>query len=191
MSGTVAHFIEHYGTLGVFLAAAAEGETGVLVGGAMARLGKLHWPTILLAAWSAAFLTGEFLFFLGRSRREGPWVHKMTERPAFARALHWIERHPRWFCALYRFVYGMRVVGPVTISLSSVSATTFRLFNLVTSLVWACLGVWLGWAFGPRIAEAVAPYFTRQNFLIASVVALAAMILILALRARRRPAREA
>lgn len=186
MSGTVAHFIEQYGTIGVFLAAAVEGETGVLVGGAMAKLGKLHWPTILIAAWSAAFLTGELLFFLGRSRRDGPWVNRITEKRAFARALHWIERHPHLFCFFYRFVYGMRVVGPVTISLSSVSTSTFRLFNLVTSLIWAAIGVWLGWAFGPRIAEWLAPYFTRENFLIASIGALLAMLLVLAVRAWRR-----
>jgi membrane protein DedA with SNARE-associated domain len=186
VSGTVSHLIEQYGTLGVFLSAAAEGETGVLIGGAMARLGKLDWMTITLAAWSAAFLTGELLFFLGRSRRDGPWVQRLTERRAFARALHWIERHPHLFCFFYRFVYGMRVVGPVTISLSSVSGRTFRLFNIVTSLLWALLGVGLGWFIGPRIAGWVAPYLNRETFLLASAAALALLILVVGLRGRRR-----
>jgi len=188
VSGTVSHLIEQYGTLGVFLTAAAEGETGVLVGGAMARLGKLDWMTITLAAWSAAFLTGEFLFFLGRSRREGRFMTRLTQKKAFSRALHWIERHPYLFCAFYRFIYGMRIVGPVTISLSSVSARTFRLFNLVTSLLWALLGVGLGWFIGPKIAEWLAPYFTRRVFVVASIAAFALLLLAVGWRSRRKRA---
>ena len=90
------------------------------------------------------------------------------------------------FCFFYRFVYGMRVVGPVTISLSSVSGRTFRLFNIVTSLLWALLGVGLGWFIGPRIAGWVAPYLNRETFLLASAAALALLILVVGLRGRRR-----
>jgi membrane protein DedA with SNARE-associated domain len=188
VSGTVSHLIEQYGTLGVFLTAAAEGETGVLIGGAMARLGKLDWVTITLAAWSAAFLTGELLFFLGRSRREGRFMTRITQKRAFSRALHWIERHPHLFCAGYRFIYGMRIVGPVTISLSTVSTRTFRLFNLATSLVWALIGVGLGWFIGPKIAEWVAPYLNRETFLLASMLAFVLLLAVVGWRGRPRRA---
>ena len=51
---SVNHWIEQYGVLGVFLTAAAEGEIGVLVGGAMAHLGRLSPVMVALAAWAGS-----------------------------------------------------------------------------------------------------------------------------------------
>lgn len=184
MSGPVSHWIEHYGVVGVFIAAVIEGELGVLVGGAMAHLGKLNLIAVTMAAWAAAFMSAEAFFLVGRSQRDGRLVHKVTEKRAFALALHWIERHPRLFCLLYRFVYGFRVVGPVTISLSTVSTRTFTLLNLVTALIWAMAGVAIGWFVGPGLASAIGHWFTRDHFLIASVVAMTVLLSVISVRAR-------
>ena len=64
---TINHWIAQYGVLGVFLSAAIEGELGVLIGGAMAHLGKLNPWTVVLAAWIAAFLSAQVFFYVGRS----------------------------------------------------------------------------------------------------------------------------
>ena len=120
----VSQWVEQYGLLGVFLTAAAEGEIGVLVGGAMAHLGRLNPILVALAAWVGSFVSTQAFFHIGRSQRDGRWVRRIKKRRAFARAMKWIERRPRLFCFFYRFVYGFRVVGPVGISLSKVDART-------------------------------------------------------------------
>ncbi len=190
MSGTVSQWIEHYGVVGVFVTAVIEGEVGVLVGGAMAHLGKLNLVAVTLAAWSAAFLSAELFFLIGRSQRDGRLVHKVTDKRAFALALHWIERHPRLFCLLYRFVYGFRIVGPVTISLSTVSVRTFTLLNLVTALLWAMAGVAIGWFVGPSLASIIGHWFTRDRFVIASVGAVALLLSVISIRARHAALRR-
>lgn len=187
----VGHWIAHYGVLGVFLAAFVEGEIGVVVGGALAHLGKLNALLVVLAAWSAAAISGQLFFLVGRSQRETKWVHKVTDKRAFAQALKAIDRHPTLFCLGYRFIYGMRVVGPVAISLSNMPARTFLLFNLGTALVWACAGTALGWWFGPGLAHAIRHWFTWPRFGLASLAVLMLFIGITAWRARRAAQRKA
>jgi membrane protein DedA with SNARE-associated domain len=182
----VGHWIAQYGVLGVFIAAFIEGELGVLVGGAMAHLGKLQVAAVVLAAWGAATISAQLFFTLGRSQRETQWMHKVTDKRAFATAISWIDRHPRLFCVGYRFIYGMRVVGPVAISQSHMPGRTFFLFNLATALVWSCAGTALGWAFGPELAHLVHRWFTPKRFAVASVVALALFVGLFAWRARRK-----
>ncbi len=190
MSGTVNHWIEHYGVIGVFLTAAVEGELGVLVGGTMAHLGKLNLVAVTIAAWAAAFLSAQTFFLVGRSQRDSRFVHKVTDKRAFALALHWIERHPRLFCLLYRFVYGFRIVGPIAISLSSVQTRTFALLNLVTALLWAMAGIAIGWFVGPELAHALKHFFARGNTALASVVAAAVLLSVISWRAHRAALRR-
>ena len=82
---SVNQWIEQYGVLGVFLTAAAEGEIGVLIGGAMAHLGKLNPVMVALAAWAGSFLSTEAFFYIGRSQRDGRWVRDFKRRKAFAK----------------------------------------------------------------------------------------------------------
>lgn len=191
MHHAVSQWVEQYGLLGVFVGAFVEGELGVVAGGAMAHLGKLTAWHVVLAAWSGAMISAQLFFLLGRSQRDARWVYKITDKRAFALAIRWIDRHPWLFCAGYRFVYGMRVVGPVAISLSHMPARTFLLFNLGTALAWACAGTALGWWFGPELAHLVRAWFTWERFGVASLAAMALFIGTVAWRSRRAAQRRA
>ncbi|WP_219893456.1 DedA family protein [Aquisediminimonas profunda] len=185
MHGVVNHWIEQFGVFGVFLSAAIEGELGVIIGGALAHLGELNPFSVGLAAWIAAFLSAQVFFLAGRSQRDSGLVHKVTDKRAFALAIKWIDRHPRLFCLLYRFIYGMRIVGPVAIGLSHVRPRTFLVFNVFTALAWAIVGVSLGWTFGPELAHLARVWFTPQRFAIASAVAATLMVGAVSWRAKR------
>ena len=191
MHETFNRLIEHYGTLGILIVTTIEGEFGPLIGGAMARLGKLNLMTLLLACWVGATLSTTTFFAIGRSQRDGRLVHKVTDKRAFALAIKWIDRHPRLFCFFYRFVYGLRIVGPVAISQSSVRWQTFAAINLFSSLLWAILGLAVGWFVGPGAARMVGYYFTERPYLAASIVAGAVLIGVISWRARRSARRVA
>lgn len=184
VAGTFSHLIEQYGTFGVFAVTTVEGEFGPLIGGSLAKLGKLSIFTLLFACWAGATISTTFFFLLGRAQREGRFVQKVTDRRGFSLALKWIDRHPHLFCFFYRFVYGLRVVGPVTISLSQVRWQTFVLLNTISSFLWAVLALAAGWYLGPSAARMIAYYFTERPYLVASVVALILLIAIISWRAR-------
>ncbi len=185
----VSQWIEQYGVLGVFLTAAAEGEIGVLIGGAMAHLGKLSPVAVAIAAWAGSFVSTQAFFHLGRSQRDGRWVRHVKHRKAFTKTLEWIERRPRLFCFGYRFIYGFRVAGPVGISLSKVDGKTFAVINLFSSLLWGIGATALGWWAGPTIFHKLGQWFDWHDALIAVVViAIALTAFLLWRRTRPEPA---
>lgn len=53
-----------------------------------------------------------------------------------------------------RFLYGLRVAGPVLIGASGMAWQRFALFNAIGALLWAALMTGIGWFFG-QAAEAV------------------------------------
>jgi membrane protein DedA with SNARE-associated domain len=187
---TLIHLIDQYGTLGILIVTTVEGEFGPLIGGSLAHLGALKLLPLLLACWFGATLSTTAFFAIGRSQRDGRFVHKVTEKRAFALALKWIDRHPRLFCFVYRFVYGLRIVGPVTISLSHVRWQTFVLINIFASLLWAVLGLSVGWFVGPGALRVIAYWFSEQPYLVASMAAFLLLVGIISWRARRAALRR-
>lgn len=190
MHETLTHLIDQYGTLGILIVTTVEGEFGPLIGGSLAHLGALKLLPLLLACWFGATLSTTAFFAIGRSQRDGRFVHKVTEKRAFALALKWIDRHPRLFCFVYRFVYGLRIVGPVTISLSHVRWQTFVLINIFASLLWAVLGLSVGWFVGPGALRVIAYWFSEQPYLVASMAAFLLLVGIISWRARRAALRR-
>lgn len=177
--------IRHYGAAGVFLASAVEGELGVLVGGAMAHLGKLNPVGVVIAGWLGSFASTQAFFHLGRSQRDARLVARVRGSRAFATALKWIDRHPRLFCFGYRFIYGFRVAGPVGISLSGVEARTFAILNFFSALLWGIGATLLGWYAGPGIGRFLYRWFSWDRLAVASAIILAALLAWLTVRARR------
>lgn len=186
---SVNQWIEQYGVLGVFLTAAAEGEIGVLIGGAMAHLGRLSPVMVALAAWTGSFISTQAFFHIGRSQRDGRWVRRIKRRRAFAKTMKWIEKRPHLFCFFYRFVYGFRVVGPIGISLSKVDAKTFALINLISALLWGIGATALGWWAGPTVFEKLGQWFDWRDAMIAGIIAATALLAFLAWR-RMNPAKN-
>ena len=186
---SVDQWVEQYGVLGVFLTAAAEGEIGVLIGGALAHLGRLNPVMVALAAWIGSFVSTQAFFHLGRSQRDGRWVRRIKRRRAFAKAMNWIERRPKLFCFSYRFVYGFRIAGPVGISLSEVDSRTFAVINLFSALLWGIGATALGWWAGPTVVEKLGQWFDWHDVLVVGGGALAVLLIILAWR-RMQPKAE-
>lgn len=175
---SVNHWIEQYGVLGVFLTAAAEGEIGVLIGGAMAHMGRLSPVMVGIAAWAGSFLSTQTFFHIGRSQRDGRWVRHVKRRKAFAKTLQWIEKRPRLFCFFYRFVYGFRVAGPIGISLSAVDTKTFAIINLFSALLWGIGATALGWWAGPTVFDKLGQWLNWHDVLAVGGVAMLVLAII-------------
>ena len=179
---SVGQWIEQYGLLGVFVAAAVEGEIGVLVGGAVAHLGHLNPFLVAAAAWAGSFAATQAMFHIGRAKRDGRWVGRIKHRHSFTTTMRWIERWPRMSCFFYRFVYGVRVVGVVGISLSDIDSKSFTIINLVSALLWAIVVTALGWWIGPTAFEKLGQWFDWHDAMIVGGGALLMLMIVIAWR---------
>ena len=188
---TITALIEQYGIVAVFLGCLAEGESVAVVGGFFAHQGVLFAPAAFLAALVGAFLGDGLLYVAGRHFADAAWVRKLRNRTGFSHALELAARRPRAFVFCNRFVYGMRLVG-VAAGLVKIEPGLFLLWNLLSSIVWACLFFGAGYFFGLG-AEALLgrALHNHQKMLIglAIVVALLVIGALVARRVRRHEAR--
>ena len=118
-------FLRQYGPIGVFLGAAFEGQTAVIVGGLLARQHILPFWIVLSTAAAGSAIIDHLLFVAGRRFRSHRWVRRATEQAAFARALGFIERFPISYILTFRFIFGLRLASPVAIGVSKVPTLRF------------------------------------------------------------------
>lgn len=140
--------IARYGLLAIFAGAGIEGEAVVVSGGVLAERGLLPLAGVIVAATCGSFLLDQAWFHAGRRFRDRPFIARFANKPAFARAVRFVDRHPRALILSFRFIPGMRTVSPIALGMSHVPAGVFIPLNLLAAAIWAPLltmvGYWLG-----------------------------------------------
>jgi membrane protein DedA with SNARE-associated domain len=144
-------FLRQYGPIGIFLGAAFEGQTAVIVGGILARQHILQLWLVLLSATAGSGILDYLLFVAGRRFRTHRWVIRATEQEAFARALKFIERFPISYTLTFRFIFGLRMASPIAIGVSQVPTWRFAVLNILGAVIWATSFTMVGFIFGEAV----------------------------------------
>lgn len=130
-------FIANYGVIVVFIGAIIEGETVVVMAGFLSHNGPLNPFAVMLAAFLGSMAGDQGIFMIGRRFSGSRFLRKQAARPLFASVLAHIEQNPNRFILSFRFLYGLRTVGPLAIGVSGVPASRFFLLNTISAAVWA------------------------------------------------------
>jgi membrane protein DedA with SNARE-associated domain len=147
--------LENYGYIAVFVGALLEGETVLVMAGFAAHRGLLHLPVVIAVAAVAGFLGDQFFFMLGRYRGRQMLERFPSVQRQAARVDDLINRHRIWLILGVRFMYGLRIAGPVLIGMASVSHVEFAVLNFVGAVIWAVIISGAGYVFGQAIAMAM------------------------------------
>jgi len=148
---TVEQLLLTYGPLIVFLWTLFEGETVVVVAGYLIHQGLLSPLPVIVAAFLGSVLSDQAIFFIGRHHVAERYVARVKHHRHFARALGLVERSPTLFIFSFRFLYGLRTVGALAVSMTSVSLLRFTLVNALSAAVWAVAFAALGYALGQTV----------------------------------------
>jgi membrane protein DedA with SNARE-associated domain len=143
----VNYLLVNYGYWAVFIGCLLEGETILILGGLAAHQTSLHLLDVILIATLGGMLGDQILFWTGRyfGPRILPKLHR--QQSAIDRVSDLIKRYPTASVFSVRFLYGMRLIGPLVIGASRLSPIRFALINLLGAAVWATLFVMAGyWA---------------------------------------------
>ena len=140
--------LSQYGYIALFGGCLLEGETLLLLAGLAARGGLLSFPVVVLVAFVGGALGDQIGFFIGRryGDRVMELMPKLEARAARVRGL--IDRHAGIWIVGVRFMYGLRLVGPVVIGMSDVPVRRFLAFNLLGAAIWAVAVAGAGYLFG-------------------------------------------
>jgi membrane protein DedA with SNARE-associated domain len=172
-------FVATYGPLVVLVGAFFEGEIVVAMGGFAAHQGLMSAWIVALCAFIGSFSSDQLIFLAARRNAERPWLMRLRTRTAFARAVAALRRHPALFIVSFRFIYGLRTVGPAAVSIAGISARRYLWLNALSAACWAVAFTALGYVFG-HAAEAAVGTFMRFEERALAALAIAGVILLIA-----------
>ncbi|MBP9930217.1 MAG: DedA family protein, partial [Rhodoferax sp.] len=139
--------IADYGYWAVFIGCFLEGETVLLLAGFAAHRGMLQFEQVAAVAFVASTLGDQMFFWLGR--RHGDALLRRFPRlgQQIARVQTLLDRHHVTLILSIRFLYGLRVAGPIVIGALRVAPLRFAWLNLIGAAIWAVLITTLGYQF--------------------------------------------
>jgi membrane protein DedA with SNARE-associated domain len=172
---TLQSLVENYGYLAVFVGTFLEGETILLIAGFAAFRGYLNLPLVMLIAFIGSFIGDQFYFYLGRRHGRTILARFPRFQPQAEKVHRLLERHHAPLIVALRFLYGIRVVGPMVIGMSQVPARRFLFFNMIGGLIWAPLIAGGGYLFGHALELVLQDVQRYEEVALWSLMALGAM----------------
>lgn len=131
--------IAQLGYVTLFVGTFLEGESVLALAGVAASYGYLTFEYVVAVAALGAFCGDQACFFVGR--RYGAAI--MTRYPVLAakapRVVALLRRWDAPAVILLRFLYGLRIAGPIVIGSLGLSPWRLALFNAIGALIWAPL----------------------------------------------------
>lgn len=174
-----------FGYAAVFVGSFLEGEAVLILAGLAAQHGFLSFAAVIGAGAAGGFLGDQLLFFMGQRYGE----RLIARFPALAaRAPRVRALLRRWDAAaviLIRFIYGLRIAGPIVIGSCGIPAWRLALFNLVGALLWAPLVAGVGYLAGEAIEQWIG-HFRHVEIGLAMAAVLAVTLAWLVMQSRRR-----
>lgn len=142
------HILANYGYLALFVGCLLEGETLLVMAGFAAHQGHLSLVVVVLIAFAAGALGDQLFYWTGRAWGPGLLARypRLHERVGTVSRL--LLRYDALLIVGVRFMYGLRIVGPIAIGASHVPPVRFAFFNLLGAAIWAPLVAGAGYLFG-------------------------------------------
>jgi membrane protein DedA with SNARE-associated domain len=151
------HLLTQYGYLALFIGCLLEGETLLILAGYAAHRGYLSFPLVVMLAAIAGALGDQIFFFLGRIYGIRVIRHFPDAKVRVARFNHRLLRYHRRLIVAVRFMYGLRVLGPIIIGNNDeVPTRRFIVYNLLGAILWAGVFAGVGYLFGPGMRKLIA-----------------------------------
>ena len=182
----LAGLIAQYGYLAVFAGTLLEGETILVLAGFAAHQGYLSWPLVVVTAICGGVLGDQACFFAGRRYGASLLGRFPGWRPRVEQVNRLLLRYHAGVIVAVRFLYGLRLVGPIVIGMSEVPAWRFVLFNLIGAAIWAPLVAGAGFLFGHSLQWLFADIQRYEIAALALLIVLSLLVGLLRSRWRRR-----
>jgi membrane protein DedA with SNARE-associated domain len=145
---TVSELVTSYGYYAVFFGALLEGETILIFAGFAAHRGMLDLRFVITIAFVASTLGDQIFFHLGRLYGVAILSRFPVLRARVPAVQQMLNKYHTMLIPAVRFLYGLRIAGPVVIGISGVSSARFALLNMIGALVWAVTIALAGYYFG-------------------------------------------
>ncbi len=130
-------FLDKYGYIALTIGTFFEGETAILVASSLIHRGLFEGPYTVFFGFAGSFISDWLYFIIGRLNGK----YFIEKRPGLkakvAPVQHFFEVNKIQILFSYRFLYGLRVVIPLVIGMSTIKLHQYLFYSLVSGLMWA------------------------------------------------------
>jgi membrane protein DedA with SNARE-associated domain len=164
--------IQTYGYWALLVGTFLEGETILIVAGALAGQGLLELPLVILSALAGGMAGDQLHFFIGRYK--GEWILSKFahRRERVEKALGMVKRHRILLVLSFRFMYGLRTIMSFTLGMTRMPIWLYAPLNAVGAAVWATVFASAGYLFGYHVL----PMFKHYRLKFLGVVCIVGMV---------------
>ncbi len=144
-------WIERYGYFAVLIGTFLEGESALLLGGALAHRGFLSLPLVSVTAFIGAVLGDQTWFRVGRHYGPAFLARHPHLQKHHVRAEELLRRWGDGFVIGFRFVVGIRSITPLLLGSTAYRTPRFLVLNLIGCAIWSVAVGALGYFVGAGI----------------------------------------
>ncbi len=163
-----------------------EGESFVILAGAVAAKGLLDPFALIACSWLGSWLGDQCWFFVGRYFGKRLLSRFPEWQTGIDRIHGWIERWEVLFILSFRFIYGIRNFSSAALGISGINTYRFLILNFVSAGLWSCSFVGAGYLFGQAFEHVLGRWGTDIEVGVAGMVLLICVIAWAASRWRLR-----
>jgi membrane protein DedA with SNARE-associated domain len=145
---TISELVASFGYYAVFFGALLEGETILIFAGFAAHRGMLDLRYVIVIAFIASTIGDQIFFQLGRLYGVAILGRFPVLRARVPVVQQMLDKYHTPLILAVRFLYGLRIAGPIVIGISGVSSARFALLNMIGALVWSVAIALAGYYFG-------------------------------------------
>jgi membrane protein DedA with SNARE-associated domain len=147
----ISSLIASYGYYALFLGTFLEGETVLVAAGYAAHRGLLKLTWVIVIAFLGATLGDQVAFLAGRRYGDRLLARFPALQPRAAKVRALLNYYHTPLILAVRFLYGLRIAGPLVIGMSNVTLPRFIFLNMAGALVWAVSVALAGYYFGATL----------------------------------------
>ncbi len=162
--------IQSYGYLAVAVGTFFEGESVLLTAGAAAFHGYLWMPAVMLIATLSGFLGDQISFYAGRKYGSKLLARFPSLQSRAVRVSTLLERHSTAFILAIRFMYGLRIAGPMAMGMSNIHWRRFLILNLIGATLWAIVIGSIGYGLGQGLVYLLRYFDVRDIWLLIALL---------------------
>ena len=166
-------YIQAYGYWALLIGTFLEGETILIVAGALAGQGLLELPYVILSALAGGMAGDQLHFLIGRYK--GQWILSKFahQRERLEKVLGLVQRHRILLVLIFRFMYGLRTITSFTLGMTRMPIWLYAPLNAVGAAVWAATFASAGYLFGYHVL----PMFKHYRLTALGVACVVAMVI--------------
>jgi membrane protein DedA with SNARE-associated domain len=130
-------FLIRYGYIALSFGTFLEGETAILIASSLAGSGLFKMPYVVFFGFFGSFVSDWIYFLIGKLNGK----IFLERRPALQQKFQPVQKFFKvnriQILFSYRFLYGFRIIIPITLGMSDLKPFQFLWYSIAAGLIWA------------------------------------------------------